>query len=102
MNGTLAVRKGQGIGSDTAVQTITWPTYNEIPPVFESGTDAGKSKKIARVFIQDFVTKAVFRIGENSLKHAYYSTPDLRASNMSLGLSVDLSWKDGFQYDIEL
>lgn len=90
------------IGSDTAVQTITWPTYNEIPPVFESGTDAGKSKKIARVFIQDFVTKAVFRIGENSLKHAYYSTPDLRASNMSLGLSVDLSWKDGFQYDIEL
>ena len=48
------------------------------------------------------MTSIVFRIGENSLKNAYYTVPDLRSSTMSLGLSVDLEWENGFSYDVTL
>ncbi len=91
-------------GSSTS---ITWPTDHQIPPLYgvnsetvPEGKKAGESKQIARVFIQDFMTSVTFRIGEHSLKNAYYSVPDLRASQMSLGLSVDLSWEPGFTYDV--
>ena len=77
---------------------ITWPTDHQIPPVDVNGL----SKKVARVFIQDFVTTANFKIGPQSLKNAYYSVPDLRASQMSLGLSVDLKWTSGITYNVEL
>lgn len=88
---------------------VTWPTDHQIPPVY--GVDgeivtapavAGESKKIPRVFIQDFMTSATFRINETSLQKAYYSVPDLRASQMSLGLSVDLKWTPGFSYVLDL
>lgn len=85
-----------------------WPTDHQIPPVWgvdgeNVGTNvAGESKQIARVFIQDFMTTATFKIDANSLKHAYYSVPDLRASQMSLGLSVDLEWTQGLDYSYTL
>ena len=83
-----------------------WPTDHQIPPVYgvdgandySGSQNPGESKKIARVFIQDFMTTAHFRIGEKSLQKAYYSVPDLRASQMSLGLSVDLQWTSGLDY----
>ncbi len=91
----------------TSSTAITWPTDHQIPPLYgvngetvPEGEVAGKSKQIPRVFIQDFITSATFRIGEKSLQNAYYSVPDLRSSQMSLGLSVDLSWQSGFNYDI--
>lgn len=86
-----------------------FPTDHQIPPVYgvdgeavPDGKFAGESKKIARVFIQDFVTNATFRIGQYSLQNAYYSVPDLRASQMSLGLSVDLQWIPGIDYVLDL
>ena len=85
-----------------------WPTDHQIPPVYgvgeavPDGKVAGESKKIPRVFIQDFVTNATFRINQNSLQKAYYSVPDLRASQMSLGLSVDLQWISGLEYVLDL
>ena len=92
-----------------AGQTITWPTNNQIPPLYgvdgeevPAGKTAGQSKQIPRVFIQDFVTKATFRIGETSLQKAYLTIPDLRTAQMSLGLSVDLTWQSGYSYDIAL
>jgi len=88
---------------------ITWPTHYQVPPIYgvdgedvPSGKVAGQSKQIPRVFIQNFMTTAVFKIGVNSLKNAYLSVPDLRSTQMSLGLSVDLSWQSGYTYDIEL
>lgn len=83
----------------TANDNITWPSDHQIPPVNPS---TGVSLNVARVFIQDFMTTANFRIGENSLKNAYYSVPDLRASQMSLGLSVDLKWESGITYNLDL
>lgn len=88
--------------------TITWPSDYQIPPIYgvdgeavPSGKTAGASKQIPRVFIQDFMTKVTFRIGETSLHNAYVTTPDLRSTQMSLGLSVDLNWETGYEYDIE-
>ena len=85
-----------------------WPTDHQIPPVYDVNettysADAGQSKKIARGFMQDFMTSVTFKITESSLKNAYYTMPDLRAAQMSLGLSVDLQWIPGLEYDdIEL
>jgi len=74
---------------------ITWPTKYALPPY---DTD-GNTIKVRRVFIQDFVTTASFVIGENSLKYALVSVPDLRASHLSLGLSVDLNWSSGLNFE---
>ncbi len=63
------------------------------------GKKAGESKQIPRVFIQDFMTTAVFKLSADALKKAYYTMPDLRTSNMSLGLSVDLQWETGYVVD---
>ncbi|MBQ3821135.1 MAG: hypothetical protein II809_06695 [Bacteroidales bacterium] len=52
------------------------------------------------VFMQDFVTTANFTI--TSLKGAYSTVPDLRSAEMNFGLSVDLSWKAGLSFDVEL
>ena len=86
-----------------------WPTDHQIPPVWgvngetvTSPNVKGQSKQIVRVFIQDFVTTATFKIGATSLQNAYYSVPDLRASQMSLGLSVDLEWSQGLDYVLPL
>lgn len=88
--------------------SISWPTDHQIPPVYgvvgdteaiPEGKKAGESKQIPRVFIQDFMTTAVFNLSEDALKKAYYTMPDLRTSNMSLGLSVDLQWETGYVVD---
>lgn len=79
----------------TAGGTITWPTKYALPPYDNSGATIQKT----RVFIQDFMTTAKFVIGEESLKTALVSVPDLRASHLSLGLSVDLSWSQGLNYE---
>lgn len=78
---------------------ITWPEKYALPPYETTGTNAGKTIKARRVFIQDYMTTANFVIGEESLKQALVSVPDLRASHLSLGLSVDLSWSNGLNFE---
>ena len=98
----------QIMNTETRRNSITWPNDHQIPPVYgvtgdadpiPDGKKAGDSKRIPRVFIQDFMTTAVFKLSENALKSAYYTMPDLRTSNMSLGLSVDLQWEAGYVVD---
>lgn len=45
------------------------------------------------------MTSATFVIGETSLQKALVAVPDLRAGQISLGLSVDLNWQTGLTYD---
>lgn len=78
--------------------TITWPTTYAIPPYNTNG----ESTETIRIFIQDYMTTATFKIGENSLKNAYTTVPDLRASQTSLGLSVDLNWRPGLSFETVL
>ena len=76
-------------------EITSWPTTYAIPPY----SAAGASQQVTRIFTQDYVTTATFKIGENSLKNAYTTVPDLRASQTSLGLSVDLQWRSGLSFD---
>lgn len=74
---------------------ITWPTNYALPPY-----DAeGNTIKERRVFIQDYTTIANFVIGSTSLQKALVALPDLRSTQISLGLSVDLEWSNGLVFD---
>ena len=96
--------------SASVINLPVWPDESKyaIPPVYgvteaaPAGKVAGHSKQINRVFIQNFVTSATFTLGENSLKNAYLTVPNLASTQMSLGLSVDLSWRTGYTFDIAL
>lgn len=52
------------------------------------------------VFMQDYTTTANLKI--SSLANAYNCIPDLRASQLSLGLAVDLTWKTGLSFDVDI
>ena len=55
---------------------------------------------VNRVFVQDYVTTANFNIKD--LKSAYNCIPDLRTSGINVGLAVDLDWKSGITFDVEI
>ena len=69
--------------------------YHALPPYNADGT----TKQAKRVFIQDHTTVADFVIGANSLKYAYLTVPDLRSSQISLGVSVDMKWETGLNFN---
>lgn len=55
---------------------------------------------VNRVFMQDYVTTANFNITD--LKSAYNCIPDLRTSGINVGLAVDLDWKSGITFDVDI
>lgn len=55
---------------------------------------------VNRVFVQDYVTTANFNI--KTLKDAYNCIPDLRTSGINVGLAVDLDWKSGITFDVDI
>ena len=75
--------------------TITWADHKS----FKSG-DAGYNK--ARVFIRDARTTATFTLKKNTLKNAYSTIPDLRSTQMVFGISVDLAWKAGLSFNVNI
>lgn len=52
------------------------------------------------VFMSDYQTKLNLTI--KSLASAYNTIPDLRSTKLQFGMSVDLEWKQGIQFDIPL
>ena len=82
---------------DPAGKSVVWPTDGYVIPPYKY--EDGKYIGIPRVFIQDYKTSVTFKFGPNSLKYAYLTVPDLRASSLTLGLSVDIQWKQGLTYD---
>ena len=62
----------------------------------------GKTINAPRVFMQDYVTSVKFNFTKEALKHAYVTMPDLRAGQISLGLSVDLTWEKGLEFDVNM
>ena len=73
----------------------TWANSDHpLPPYNNNGT----TNQVARVFIQDYTTSVVFKIGPYSLQHAFLTVPDLRYSSLTLGLSVDLNWEAGINF----
>ena len=91
-----AVKDGQAVKD----QDIAFPDskFFHYPPF----SDNGKTVQVKRVFMQDYMTKANFLLTETSLQHAYMTIPDLRSSQISLGLSVDLEWQTGLDFTVVL
>lgn len=56
--------------------------------------------KVDHVFVKDHTTVANFTIKD--LKKAYNCIPDMRTSKINVGLAVDLSWKSGITFNVEL
>ena len=50
------------------------------------------------VFRKDYTTTAIFRLSNDALSKAYHGLPDLRTSQLELGLSVDLTWQSGLTF----
>ena len=93
-------KKPDGTAYSNRSEGIDWPTNYALPPYNDSN---GNTIQDRRIFIQDYMTTAEFVIGENSLKKALVTVPDLRAAQISLGLSVDLKWSTGLTYsNVEL
>ena len=63
-------------------------------------SEAEYNKTGGKVFKQDYITRAKFTIA--SLQTAINTIPDLRNPQVELGLSVDLSWKTGIVFDINI
>jgi hypothetical protein len=93
--GKLDIKADEVVG-----QEIKFPDekFFHYPPFY----DDGQTIKVKRVFMQDYMTNAKFQIGENSLQHAYMTIPDLRSSQISLGLSVDVDWQEGLDFTVLL
>ena len=65
-----------------------------------NGVSKPNDSKVDHVFVKDHTTVANFTIKD--LKKAYNCIPDLRTSKINVGLAVDLSWKSGITFDVEL
>lgn len=107
------VRKGQTFylvaeldPTGKEIPAANWDTYYQVPPLDASGV----SKKTTRIFVQDYMTTVNFKfVADNtsathtsSLQNAYVTIPDLRSSQLSFGLSVDLDWRPGLTFDADL
>lgn len=83
---------------------FTWPAYGteegNLKTSYQNRYPVKATDTDKRIFIQDYTTTANFTI--NSLQNAYVTIPDLRASKLQLGLSVDLEWKNGITFDVEI
>lgn len=66
----------------------------------DATTGTTNPNTVDRVFVQDHITTANFTIKD--LKKAYNCIPDLRTSGINVGLAVDLSWKSGIEFNVEL
>lgn len=63
---------------------------------------SGNTINAPRVFMQDYVTSVKLNFTPESLSHAYVTMPDLRAGQVSLGLSVDVKWESGYDFTVNL
>ena len=66
----------------------------------EPKTDALTGVTNPAVFMSDY--KTTMNLTITSLKNAYNTIPDLRSTKLQLGLSVDLDWQTGIQFDVNI
>lgn len=74
-------------------------TFYMVAKLDADGTGATNNSGRTSVFEQDYKTIANLTIG--SLANAYNCIPDLRSTQLQLGLAVDLSWQAGITFDVE-
>lgn len=72
----------------------------ELDPSNTTTASKPTGETIDRVFVKDHTTVANFSI--TNLKKAYNHIPDMRISKINVGLAVDLSWKSGITFNVDL
>lgn len=72
----------------------------ELDPSNTTTASKPTGEAIDRVFVKDHTTFANFTI--NDLKKAYNHIPDMRTSKINVGLAVDLEWKSGIEFKVDL
>ena len=99
---TIELENNSGMdfyGQDGIIpQDAKFYLVGKLDPEATSGTT--NPLNVDRVFVQDHITTANFNIKE--LKNAYNCIPDLRTSGINVGLAVDLEWKSGIQFNVDL
>lgn len=85
-------------GKDGIIQKNT--KFYLVGQLSPNKTGLTNPNSVNRVFVQDYVTTANFNITD--LKSAYNCIPDLRTSGINVGLAVDLDWKSGITFDVEI
>lgn len=103
----LEVKNGSGVdfwGLDGVIKAgVKFYLVAKLTPTTTPATPgltiAQNGKK--HVFVQDHVTKVVFTLSSTSLPKAYVGVPDLRSSDLELGLAVDLEWQRGMEFEVE-
>ncbi|MGN1259813.1 MAG: hypothetical protein ACI4UC_01765 [Alloprevotella sp.] len=71
----------------------------ELDPAATGATAPGEYTTLNQVFKQDFTT--VVKLNITSLKNAYNVIPDLRAPQLEFGMSVDLKWQTGMNFEVD-
>ena len=95
----LENKSGQAFyGKDGIIQKDT--KFYLVGQLDPKQTGLTNPNSVNRVFVQDYVTTANFKIKD--LKDAYNCIPDLRTSGINVGLAVDLSWKTGITFDVDI
>lgn len=95
----LENKSGQAFyGKDGIIQKDT--KFYLVGQLDPKQTGLTNPNSVNRVFVQDYVTTANFKIKD--LKDAYNCIPDLRTSGINVGLAVDLSWKSGITFDVDI
>ena len=72
----------------------------DLKPGTSTGNQTANGTTATSVFQQDYKTTARFTVG--SLKNAYSVVPDLRSPKLEFGLSVDLDWKNGMDFNVSV
>ena len=85
-------------GKDGIIQKNT--KFYLVGQLTPNKTGLTNPNSVNRVFMQDYVTTANFNITD--LKSAYNCIPDLRTSGINVGLAVDLDWKSGITFDVNI
>lgn len=95
---TVELENNSGVAFYGAEDII--PKNSKFYLVGELKLEGKTSTTVDHVFIKDHTTVANFTIMD--LKKAYNHIPDMRTSKINVGLAVDLSWKSGITFDVEL
>ena len=80
------------------VDPTTLSHYN-YPPY---KTQDGSTVNAPRVFMQNYVTTANIILDRYALQHAYLTMPDLRSSQITMGLVIDMTWQTGLEYNVTI
>lgn len=95
---TVELENNSGVDFYGAEDII--PANSKFYLVGELKLEGNTTTNVDHVFVKDHTTIANFTI--TNLKNAYNHIPDMRTSKINVGLAVDLEWKTGIEFNVDL